>query len=233
MRIAGLDGPNKLTISKLPDRSVYLVTDTAPITAGPGCAVVSVPNGLFGVHCRALTAVGSSPFRTFFVTTGSGGDVVTNHAPAPMFADGGPGNDVLNGGAFGDNLRDSSGSDTLFGNGGQDDLDTEAPVAGGGTDVLDGGGALDILKAGPGNDTLRGGGGQDRLVGGKGSDLLDAGLGAGDVVAYENRTSRHVISLDGVDNDGEAPGLTGPATEKDNVLPSAEIVPGQPRPGTR
>ena len=231
LRITGLAGPNKLAISQVPGQNIFLVTDVAPISAGPGCAVVAVPDGQFGVQCRALLGSGTN-FKTFFVNAGGGDDIVTNNAPAPMRADGGAGNDVLNGGALGDILRDSSGNDTLRGNGGQDDLNTDFESGGGIHDVLDGGAELDILYAGPGDDTLLGGSGNDRLVGGKGADMMDAGDGTGDVVAYENRTSRHVISLDGVDNDGEAPGLTGPPTERDNVLPSVEIVPGSAGPDT-
>ncbi len=231
LRITGLDGPNRLTITQVPGQNVFLVTDTAPIKALPGCGVVAVPNGLFGVQCRALVGSGGTPFRTFFVNAGGGADVVTNNAPAPMRADGGAGDDTLIGGAFGDILRDSNGSDVLRGNGGQDDLNTESNAAGGGKDVLDGGAELDILYAGPGNDTLLGGDGKDRLVGGLGADHMDAGTGSGDVVAYENRTQRHVIRLDGLPNDGHAP-LSGPPDEGDNVMPSAEIVQGSRGPDT-
>jgi Ca2+-binding RTX toxin-like protein len=229
LRVTGLAGPNKLTISQVPGQNIFLVTDVAPISAGPGCAVVAVPDGRFGVQCRALLAGGTN-FTTFFVNAGGGDDVVTNNALAPMRADGGTGNDVLDGGVLGDILGDSSGDDTLLGNGGQDDLNTEFESGGGVHDVLDGGAELDIRYAGPGDDTLLGGPGSDRLVGGKGADMMDAGEGTGDVVAYESRTSRHVISLDGVANDGEAPGLTGPPTERDNVMPSVEIVQGSAGP---
>ncbi len=61
LRVTGLDGPNRLTISQVPGQNAFLVTDTAPITALPGCGVVSVPNGLFGVQCRALVGSGEYP----------------------------------------------------------------------------------------------------------------------------------------------------------------------------
>ncbi len=230
LRITGLAGPNKLTISQVSGQNVFLVTDTAPIKALPGCAVVTAPNGLFGVQCRALTTT-SGAFKVVIVNSGGGNDVVTNNAPAVLKADGGAGDDVLNGGALGDLLSDSSGNDTLNGNGGQDDLDTEFEFGGGTKDILDGGADLDILKGGPGDDELRGGDGNDRLEGNKGADYLDAGPGTGDVVAYTYNNSRHVISLDNVANDGDA-NLTGGAFENDNVIDTAEIVQGGSGPDT-
>jgi Ca2+-binding RTX toxin-like protein len=224
LRVTGLDGPNKLVVSQVPGQNVFLVTDTAPINALPGCAVVSVPDGLFGVECRAIVTT-SGALKSYSVNAGAGDDVVVNKAPAAMKADGGPGADVLNGGEHGDILRDSSGNDTLRGNGGDDDINTQSNAAGGGFDTLEGGAGGDIMYAGPGQDILLGGDGKDRLVGGLGPDNLDPGAGLGDVVAYEQRTDRHVISLDGVDNDGHAP-LQGPADEGDNVQPSTEIVQG-------
>ncbi len=202
LRVTGLGGPNKITVRAVTGQNLFQVTDTAPITAGVGCAPVAVQVGLFGVQCRAVP-VGGTQFRSFSVTGGGGNDTITNFAPAAMRADGGPGNDILNGGSLGDILRDSSGSDTLRGNGGQDDLNTESNAAGGGADVLDGGPELDILQAGPGNDTLIGGTGNDRLVGGLGADKMNAGSGTGDVVAYEGRTARVLVILDGLANDGE------------------------------
>jgi len=225
MRITGLGGPNRLTITAVAGQQLFQVTDVAPITAGPGCAPRVVPAGLFGVQCQALPGSGGTQFRSFFVSAGAGDDVVTNKAPATMRADGGPGNDTLIGGALGDLLQDSSGSDTLRGNGGQDDLNTESNALGGGKDVLDGGAELDILKAGPGDDTLLGGDGRDRLVGGRGADTLNAGPGAGDVVAYEGRTARVVVALDTSRNDGES-------GEGDLVDPSAEIIQGGRGPDT-
>lgn len=230
LRITGLAGPNKLTISQVTGQNLFLVTDTAPIKALPGCAVVTVPNGLFGVQCRALTATNGA-FKVVIVNSGAGDDVVTIDAPAALKADGGAGNDVLNGGVMGDLLSDSSGNDTLNGNGGQDDLNTEFEFGGGTKDVLNGGNDLDILKGGPGNDELRGGDGNDRLEGNGGADYLDAGPGSGDVVAYTYNNSRHVISLDNVANDGDA-NLTGGAFEGDNVMDTAEIVQGGSGPDT-
>jgi len=204
LRVTGLGGPNKITVRAVSGQNLFLVTDTAPIRADIGCAAAPVQAGLFGVQCRALPGSGGTQFRSFSVNGGGSADTITNFAPAAMRADGGAGNDILNGGGLGDILRDSSGSDTLRGNGGQDDLNTESNAAGGGKDLLDGGAELDILKAGPGVDTLLGGSGKDRLVGGLGADKLDAGPGAGDVVAYEGRTARVVVILDGLANDGEA-----------------------------
>src|SRR6478609_10771118 len=78
LRITGLDGPNTLMISRVLGQNAFLVTDTAPIKALPGCGVVTVPNGLFGVQCRALTST-SGAFKTVIVNAGGGNDVVTNN----------------------------------------------------------------------------------------------------------------------------------------------------------
>ena len=224
MRVTGLGGPNKVTVRAVSGQNLFLVTDTAPISADTGCAAVPVQAGLFGVQCRALPGSGGTQFRSFSVNGGGGDDTITNFAPAAMRADGGAGNDILNGGSFGDILRDSAGSDTLRGNGGQDDLQTESTAAGGGADVLDGGPELDILQAGPGSDTLIGGTGNARLVGGLGADKMNASSGTGDVVAYEGRTARVVVILDDQPNDGEA-------GEGDKIT-NAEIIQGGRGPDT-
>ncbi|MGH8571255.1 MAG: hypothetical protein ACREX8_01595 [Gammaproteobacteria bacterium] len=116
MRYTGGAGPNRITVVTAPgDR--FLVSDTAPITAGPGCTPATVGGGLFGVSCLApRTANGQ--FRGFVINAGGGDDVVNNSSTAPMSANGGPGNDTLNGGFLRDNLRDGDGRDILRGNAG-------------------------------------------------------------------------------------------------------------------
>jgi hypothetical protein len=91
LRVTGLGGPNKITVRAVSGQNLFLVTDTAPISADIGCAPATVQAGLFGVHCRALPGSGGTQFRSFSVNGGGGDDTVTNFAPAAMRADGGAG----------------------------------------------------------------------------------------------------------------------------------------------
>lgn len=234
LRITGFAGDNHLTIgvTDLNGAKAFRITDTAPIRADRGCAVAKAVPGEFAVICRAITG-SNGGLRSFNVVAGAGNDVVVNNAPASMRADGGAGNDVLRGGDLGDNLRDSSGNDELAGRGGDDDLDASFETGNGTRDILVGGTGSDLLKGGPGDDQLRGSADNDRLEGGAGADDLNPGPGTADIVAYTGGgLKRHVISLDGVANDGAAAGLTGPAVEGDNVSSSTEIVQGSPGPDT-
>ena len=100
----------------------------------------------------------------FLTADGAGGDDRISTTPAPVgeavWADGGPGNDVLeahprNGGV----LEGQSGSDLLRGGPVSDELS-----GGGGPDRLLGGGARgQTLVAGPGRDLIRAGRGSDRI----------------------------------------------------------------------
>jgi Ca2+-binding RTX toxin-like protein len=224
MRYTGLAGANAITVKTSGAR--FIVTDTAPITAGAGCATFAPGGKLFGVFCSApKTSTGL--YRKFFVQAGGSNDVVTNLSAAPMQADGGVGNDVLNGGAASDTLLDAFGSDALHGNGGSDNLLTDLSNDGL-PDTLDGGAGDDDLQAGNGNDTLRGGTGIDVLRGGLGKDTLDAGSDSGDTVTYlENAHDglRVVASLDGLANDG-AQAIGTNVNEGDNIVGSPGILVG-------
>jgi Ca2+-binding RTX toxin-like protein len=224
MRYTGLAGANDITVKTSGVR--FVVTDTAPITAGAGCATFAPGGKLFGVFCTApKTSTGL--YRKFFVNTGGGNDVVTNLSAAAMQADGSTGNDVLNGGEPGDILIDNFGSDVLHGNGGSDNMLTELSNDGL-PDTLDGGDGNDHLDAGNGNDTLRGGPGDDDLRGGLGRDILDAGSNAHDTVSYlENAHDglRVVASLDGVANDGAQAAGTN-VNEGDNIIGSPGVLVG-------
>jgi len=237
MRYDGGDGPNRVTVVIVPgDR--FLISDTAPITAGAGCTPTTVPvAGLHAVNCLAPRVPGGQFFRVFRVDAGGGDDIVNNSSPVAMNATGALGNDTLNGGILSDILTGGGGRDVLHGNGGNDSL-RSSPSAPADTllaDTLDGGSGDDDLQAGPGPDTLRGGDGQDVLRGGLGADTLDAGPGLGDVVSYAENVHddvRVVVSLDNVANDGAAPAFGGPSDEDDNVMSSAETVAGGNGPDT-
>jgi len=214
---------NKVTVSGFgPDR--FLVTDTLPIQAGPGCAAQTVPTGLFGVACRA-PANTEGDFLRFFVDLGAGSDSVTNVAPASMSAKGGEGNDVMNGGPLDDDLSDSAGANTIRGRGGDDLIDTSSSVDLL-PDTLDGGRGDDSLFAGQSKDQLIGGGGDDDMQGGLGADGIDGGSGR-DHASYTDSAHGSVrlsVSLDGVANDGQLP--LGGTSEGDNVATTVEDVTG-------
>ncbi|WP_257459197.1 calcium-binding protein [Archangium lipolyticum] len=223
LRYTGGAGANRITVVTIPgDR--FLVSDTSPITAGPGCTPTTVGGGLFAVSCLAPRTPNGQVFKPFRVDAGGGDDVVNNSSAAPMRATGGPGNDTLNGGFLGDNLSDGNGRDTLRGHGGDDTLSTDFGPNDGLSDVLDGGDGADDLRAGPGNDRLIGGAGDDTLRGGAGADVFDGGPGAHDAVVYLDNAHdnyvRLVASIDNTDNDGIA--TFGPPVEKDNILDSVE-----------
>lgn len=224
IRFAGLGAAaNKVTVSGFgPGR--FLLTDTLPIQAGPGCAPQAVPAGLFGVACRApVNAEGE--FLRFFVDLGAGSDTVTNLAPASMSAKGGTGNDVMTGGSLDDDFSDSAGANTIRGRSGDDLVDTSgsADLL---ADTLDGGRGDDDLFAGPSKDKLTGAGGDDGMQGGLGADEIDGGPGR-DHASYTDSAHGSVrlsVSLNGLPDDGQLP--LGGTTEGDNVLTTVEDVTG-------
>jgi hypothetical protein len=225
IRFAGLGAAaNKVTVSGFgPDR--FLLTDSLPIQAGPGCAPQTVPAGLFGVVCRAPVST-EGEFLRFFVDLGAGSDSVTNLAPASMSAKGGEGDDVMTGGSLDDDFFDTAGANTVRGRSGDDLIDTSSSVdllA----DTLDGGRGDDDLFAGPSKDRLVGAGGEDGMQGGLGADEIDGGPGSHDHASYTDSAHGSVrlsVSLDGVANDGQLP--LGGTTEGDNVLTTVEDVTG-------
>jgi Ca2+-binding RTX toxin-like protein len=152
---------------------------------------------------------------------------------------GGTGNDTMQGESGDDALKGGDGADSAFGSGGSDRVEGEAgndSVSGGpGGDTVDGGEGDDKVNGsdvaaigGDGDDRLFGGPGSDDLRGGRGNDELDGGLGADtmdgegetDTVTYKDRTHEVFVSLDGLDNDGEA-------NEHDNVVNVERIVGGR------
>ena len=100
----------------------------------------------------------------------------------------------------------------------------------GGSDVLRGGPAGDRIEGGPDGDTIETGAGDDAALGGDGNDTFDEGRarngadmfsgGNGrDTIGLGRRTGDLNVSLDDVQNDGEA-------GENDNVGRDVEIVRG-------
>lgn len=119
----------------------------------------------------------------------------------PATLRGGNGNDTLVGGRGNDKLYGEANSDAISGNAGFDSID-----GGSGNDFLRGGADTDTLLDGGGNDSVYGEGSPDFFRAGIGTDYYDAAddnLG-GDTIDYSARTNPVFVSLDGVDNDGEA-----------------------------
>ncbi|NEA64594.1 calcium-binding protein [Streptomyces sp. SID12488] len=83
------------------------------------------------------------------------------------WADGGPGNDVVQGGAGHQTLIGGDGNDSLRGGAGDDSF-----FAGKGADSLYGNSGNDTLYGNSGNDKLYGGPGRDTLSGGPGRDVV-------------------------------------------------------------
>lgn len=90
-----------------------------------------------------------------------------------------------------------------------------------GNDTINGGTSpgSNILDGGSGTDRLNGGSTFDFLIGGPGADRISGGGSTGDLASYTLSTSRVIVDLDGVADDGS----TG---EGDNVLADVEGVYG-------
>jgi Ca2+-binding RTX toxin-like protein len=170
-----------------------VVTDTVPLTAGPGCKLVSE----VAVWCQEQ-AVASVE-----VTLGALADTLAYRGALPLTASGGDGDDLLTGGFGGDRLLGGAGKDTLSG--------------GEGGDVLVGGAGEDHLYGGPGADTvygdlttplstcsfcadrLYGDDGDDRLSGGEWRDAYSGG--PGDDALVEPPTDKGGGDFDGGQGD--------------------------------
>jgi hypothetical protein len=93
--------------------------------------------------------------------------------------------------------------DTLVGNAGDNDLD--------------GGGGDDSIHGGSGRDAIRGGAGTDMLDGGAGPDSFRGGAGT-DSALYGDRTSRIVVTIDGLPGDGQPGEADDVGMDVENVL---------------
>ncbi len=107
-----------------------------------------------------------------------------------------------------------------------DDLGSFKPGVAAIPATLLGGDGNDALTGGGGNDSIDGGTGDDTLTGGAGADILFGNTG-NDTADYSAQTSRIVVTLNGLADDGSVPGLTGTQTnefdnvETENVIGSA------------
>ncbi|WP_165073374.1 calcium-binding protein [Paludisphaera rhizosphaerae] len=110
-----------------------------------------------------------------------GNDTIINNTSAPMYADGGDGNDWFYGGTSRDYINGGNGNDTIYGNAGDDYLDggagNDTIRAGSGNDTVYGGDGNDFLDGESGNDSVLGMGGDDTVYGGDGNDYVDGGSG--------------------------------------------------------
>jgi Ca2+-binding RTX toxin-like protein len=219
----GLGAANNVMVNLVGGR--FVITDSAPITAGTGCLPTS--KGVFEVSCQVPVNANGTP-KSFRVVGGGGDDVIRNTTAIGMRADGGTGNDVLEGGSGSDNLDDSFGRDTLRGNDGNDTLSTELSQQDGLVDVLEGGAGDDDLWAGPNDDILRGGAQDDTMRGGLGADHFDGGSGAHDAVAYldgaHDPYARLVVSIDLHADDGLRALGASSSQEGDFVTTTVEDV---------
>ena len=170
---------------------------------------------------------------------GSAGDVLTGGAAANRL-EGRAGNDTLDGRSAADVFVGGGGVDTVTyadrsarvvadPDGQPDDGDAGDGPAGTrdtiGRDVenLVGGAGNDVLYGGTGANRLDGMGGNDWLSGGFGPDVLAGGVGL-DTVTYAGRTTRVVVDIDSVADDGDA--SDGPAGARDDVRGDVESLVG-------
>jgi hypothetical protein len=121
---------------------------------------------------------------------GDGDDAIRISQPAMLgarlrlFADGGPGDDVLAVGWDGGELRGGPGDDRLV------------SIAAAASSVLDGGGGRDELHGGHGDDTMSDGD-LDGATGdaAPGPDVFDGGISGSDTISYERRTAPVSVDL--------------------------------------
>jgi Ca2+-binding RTX toxin-like protein len=147
-----------------------------------------------GAGCVQMShnAVSCSGFgiTSLSVSGGDGDDRIAKNAQPPAVLSGGAGDDVISIGV-------------------QDGLTLDNLVGDAGNDTLTGGRGLDALLGGADNDVLDGGAEADIFSGGTGVDTAD----------YSTRTSRVVVDIDGVADDGEL-------GEADNLRADMENVRG-------
>lgn len=193
--------------------SPWTVSDPgAVIEPGEGCRTVDAHTatctatptwpGSFEVLMLADAALGDGDDEVRLVQPDSGGRF-------QLFADGGPGNDVLIVERGGGELRGGPGDDRL--------LSLSAP---GDSTALDGGGGRDELHGGYGNETMSDGD-LDGAPGdaGPGPDVLEGGLGGTDTISYGQRTASVSVDLQ-----RKAP--AGAQGERDTVRRVQNIIGG-------
>ncbi len=175
---------------------------------------------------------GGIGFETDFVHGDAGNDSLVGATGGDaLFGD--AGNDGLNGGPQSDFLEGGTGSDTLVGGTNDEFI---PPGFGDGSDRLRGGPDDDTLLGGrngdrlfgeEGNDTMDGQYECDLLDGGDGADSMDGGVGVScDAVTYGSRTTKVLVQLDGLANDGADLDNDGTAEEGDNIVRTQRVIGG-------
>ena len=167
------------------------ISDTAGITAGPGCNAVSPTQVQCGPQQNG-DAVTYGNYDTVVANLGDGNDEFTATYSLLNRVDltGGDGNDKLSSGyAVVAVLDGGPGDDVLAGTNGDDQL-----TGGPGNDALNGDDGSDTLDGGPGRDDLKGDGG---LGGSNGNDRLLARDGEQDTVSCD--LGADTVTADAVD----------------------------------
>ena len=179
---------NVVTISN--SGSSIVVKDTVGLTAGEGCT-----------QTNANTVSCPRP-DTIVLDLKDGDDVLTNGSTVPVFAYGGPGNDVLTGGAANEGLFGDDGNDVINGNAGSDFIN-----GGTGNDVINGGAGDDRIDDPEGNDTISGGSGNDTIQENNGTDTINGDSG-NDTIYSLDQTNDVISCGSGTDSYGLDPGDT-------------------------
>jgi Ca2+-binding RTX toxin-like protein/DNA-binding transcriptional ArsR family regulator len=167
---------------------------------GTGVASVIGARGN-NTHGIAGVAYTSKIMRVKFVEGDS--PTTTTSAPgfsAPIYADGGSGDDEIQGGVHNDTLLSGPGADLLDG--------------GRGDDSIDGGDGRDAIYGGPGNDALAGGAGDDQFSLSAGNETIDGGDGLDTLrVAGTDRAETITVSGSAVTIDATGITFAGAAVE--------------------
>jgi RTX calcium-binding nonapeptide repeat (4 copies) len=204
---------NRVVIQATGARSPWTLSDTgAEVVPGDGCAAVDAhtascaappfaPDSLTAGLGAAEAALGDGDdeLRLTEAAFGAGGQ---------LFADGGPGNDVLAVGSGGGELRGGPGDDRLL------------AVAATAATLLDGGGGRDELHGGHGSDTMTDGD-LDGAAGdaAPGPDEFDGGVSGVDTVSYRQRIAPVFVDL-------ARRGPQGAAGEGDRVRHASNVIGG-------
>ena len=227
------------------ERGEFVITDTATLTAGPGCRLLVFEEG--------AAACGSSATRATMLL-GRGDDTAVVDASIPVTVNGGDGADRLvagrpegqtritfSGGSTGENdptlidtvsyrfapngvtvTKDGVANDGRPGDADNILADVEAIEGSPFADTLTGADVpSEEFTGGAGDDTVAGLGGRDDLVGSRANDGADEFSGGPgfDLVDYRDRPASVRVSLDDIADDGEA-------GERDNLGPDVERVRG-------
>jgi Ca2+-binding RTX toxin-like protein len=129
------------------------------------------------------------------------------------------GDDVIVGTGAGERIDAGGGNDVICALGGNDSL-----IGGDGNDVLYGDAGIDVIQGNSGNDGISGGADGDAIYGGTGGDKIYGGSGI-DTVSYTSATAGVKVTIDNVQNDGNAADGW-----KDDVRTDVERINGSPYP---